>query len=129
LGQSGRLDPTTILIVEDEPLVRLDIVDFFEDRGFRVFEAADAKAALRILESNPAIEIVLTDIQMPGSMDGLKLAHYVRDRWPPTLLIVASGMVKPRAEDLPSSAIFISKPFDPRAVMREIERLGAGPGR
>lgn len=121
MGQA--VPPRAILIVEDEPIIRHDLMDFFEDHGFRVFEASGADEAIEILAANPAIEAVLTDIQMPGSMDGIRLAHFVRDRYPPTILIVASGAVKPRASELPERAMFVSKPFDPRSVLREIDRL------
>lgn len=123
MGQA--MPQKAILIVEDEAFVRYDLVDFFEDRGFRVFDAEGADDAIAKLEANPAIRIVFTDVQMPGSMDGLRLAHYVRDRYPPTALIVTSGVVKASAIDLPDRAAFVSKPFDPRHILREIERLAA----
>ncbi|QCJ00581.1 response regulator [Agrobacterium larrymoorei] len=115
----------TILIVEDEVFIRHDLMDFFEDRGFVVFEAEDADHAIAVLEANPIIQIVLTDIQMPGSMDGLRLAHYVRDRYPPTVLVIASGAVKVTDSDLPDRAMFVAKPFDPRFILRQIERLSS----
>lgn len=123
MGQA--IPAKAILIVEDEAFIRYDLMDFFEDRGFRVFEAEDADQAIAVLETNPSVQIVLTDVQMPGSMDGLRLAHYVRDRYPPTLLVVASGVVRPKPADLPDRAMFVAKPFDPRFVLREIERLAA----
>jgi len=114
----------SILVVDDEPLIRINLADFFEDEGFQVFEAEDADAAIAILEANPSVRIVLTDVQMPGSMNGIKLAHFVRDRYPPTLLVVASGAVKPSPDELPTRTMFLTKPFDPRFVLEEIERLG-----
>lgn len=123
MGQA--ISARAILIVEDEPFVRHDLMDFFEDRGFRVFEAADADEAIEMLSAHATIQIVLTDVQMPGSMDGIKLAHYVRDRYPPTLLFVASGMMRPTAQDLPEQAMFIAKPFDPRSILQTIEQLAA----
>ena len=80
-----------VLIVEDEPLVRLGAVQAIEDAGFEVIEAANADEAIRILENRSDIRVVFTDIHMPGSIDGLKLAHAVRDRWPPIKIIVTSG--------------------------------------
>jgi DNA-binding NtrC family response regulator len=118
-GASGR----SILVVDDEPLIRINLADFFEDEGFDVFEAENADAAIAVLEANPAIRIVLTDVQMPGSMDGVKLAHHVRERFPPTLLVVASGAVKVTAAQLPDRTMFVAKPFDPRFVLDEIDRL------
>ncbi|MGI4731805.1 MAG: response regulator [Janthinobacterium lividum] len=113
----------SILVVDDEPLIRINLADFFEDEGFEVFEAESADAAIAVLEKHPAIRIVLTDVQMPGSMDGVKLAHHVRDRFPPTLLVVASGAVRVTPEQLPTRTMFIAKPFDPRFVLDEIDRL------
>jgi CheY-like chemotaxis protein len=89
-----------------------------------VFEAEDADAAIRILDTTPSICVVLTDVQMPGSMDGIRLAHHVRERFPPTLLVVASGAARPSEADLPARAVFIAKPFDPRFVLDELNRLG-----
>lgn len=114
-----------ILIVDDEPLIRLNLADFFEDEGFEVFEAEDAERAIGVMEANPRIRVVLTDVQMPGSMDGVMLAHYIRDRWPPTVLVVASGAVSVEENALPTRAAFVSKPFDPRYVLGEIQRLSA----
>jgi DNA-binding NtrC family response regulator len=111
-----------ILIVEDEALIRYDLADFFEDHGFRVFDAESADRAIAVLERHSEVRIVLTDVQMPGSMDGIRLAHHIRDRYPPTLLIVASGAIRPTANDLPPGALFFPKPFDPRTVLRAIRQ-------
>lgn len=113
----------SILVVDDEPLIRLNLADFFLEEGYRVFEADDAETAILILEQNPTIHIVLTDVQMPGSMDGVNLAHYVRDRYPPTVLVIASGALRLSAADLPNGAVFVAKPFDPRFVLEEIQRI------
>lgn len=116
----------TILIVDDEPLIRHNLVDYFDEEGFTVFEAGDADEAIAVLASNPTIRIVLTDVHMPGSMDGVKLAHFIRDRYPPTLLVVVSGAAIPAATDLPSRTLFVAKPFDPQFVLDELDRLGLG---
>ncbi|WP_343527077.1 response regulator [Sphingomonas sp.] len=121
MGQA--IPPRTILVVEDEPFVRHDLVDFFEDRGFRVFEAQDADEATEVLAANLSIRILLTDVKMPGSMDGVKLAHLVRERYPPTIIIIVSGVSNPSTLDLPERAVSLGKPFDPRHVLREIDRL------
>lgn len=110
------------MVVDDEALIRLNLLDFFADEGFQTFEAGNANEAIAILEQNRSIRIVLTDVQMPGSMDGVKLAHYVRERFPPTLLVIASGAVKVRPDQMPSRTMFVAKPFDPRYVLEEIER-------
>ena len=113
----------SILVVDDEPLIRINLADFFEDEGFTVFEADSADAAIAVLDAHPSIRIVLTDVQMPGSMDGVRLAHHIRERFPPTLLVVASGAVKLTAAQLPAHTMFVAKPFDPRFVLDEINRL------
>ena len=113
----------SILVVDDEPMIRLNLADFFEGEGYTVYEASDADDAIAILQANSGVRIVLTDIQMPGSMDGVKLAHFIAERFPPSLLIVASGALRPSAADLPPHTMFIAKPFDPRLVLQEIERL------
>jgi CheY-like chemotaxis protein len=105
-----------VLIVEDEALVRLCAVTMVEEAGFDVIEAADADEAIRILESRSDIGVVFTDIQMPGSMDGLKLAHAVRSRWPPIKIIVTSGRGRVSDRDLPEGGRFFAKPYNPTQV-------------
>jgi CheY-like chemotaxis protein len=78
---------TGVLIVEDEFLLRADAADSIERAGFQVYQASNADDAIRVLETHEDIRVVFTDINMPGSMDGLKLAHYVRRRWPPIKLV------------------------------------------
>jgi two-component system, response regulator PdtaR len=92
---------TGVLIVEDEFLLRADAVQFMEDYGFTVYEAGNADQAIALLELHSDIGAVFTDIHMPGLMDGLKLAHYVRGRWPPVKLIITSGQARPLLEDMP----------------------------
>lgn len=121
MGQSTPIGSRTILIVEDEALVRFDLMDFFEDAGWRVHVAADADEAIAILDDHREIRVVLTDVQMPGSMDGVKLAHYVRGRFPPTILYVVSGNVAIPASDLPERTTFLPKPFDQHRLLRQIE--------
>ncbi|WP_296744635.1 response regulator [Mesorhizobium sp.] len=123
MGQSKPIDMNSILIVEDEAIIRFELIDLFEDEGYRVFEAENADEAIAIMKRNSTIRIVLTDIDMPGSMDGLKLAHYLRERYPPTLLLIASGRVSVPEKDLPDYSAFLSKPFDPARLMRTIDRM------
>ena len=108
-----------ILIVEDEFLLRMDAADFLEEAGFKVYEASNADEAIALLESHDDIRAVFTDIHMPGSMDGLKLAHFVRGRWPPIRLIITSGRARPRDEDLPSGSGFVGKPY-------QLEKVAGG---
>lgn len=102
---------TIILVVEDEPLLRMAAVDMVEDAGFEAVEAANAAEAVRILESRFDIRIVFTDINMPGGMDGMVLAACIRDRWPPIKLILTSGHMSIDRVRLPAEALFFSKPY------------------
>src|ERR1700691_498618 len=101
-----------VLIVEDEPLVRLNAVRAIEDAGFEVVEAANADEAIRILENRSDIRVVFTDIQMPGSIDGLKLADAVRNRWPPIKITVTSGHHLVSKSDLREGGRLFAKPYD-----------------
>ena len=100
-----------VLIVEDEPLLRFSGAEMVGDAGYDVVEAGSADQAIVILEARSDIHIVFTDIQMPGSMDGLKLAWFVRNRWPPIKLVVTSRRVAVAERDLPSGGLFIGKPY------------------
>ena len=105
-----------ILIVEDEFLLRMDAMDMVAGAGFEAIEAANADAAIEILEARPDIAVVFTDIQMPGSMDGLKLARAVRGRWPPIKIVATSGHVEVKPADLPEGGRFLPKPYSPTEV-------------
>ena len=112
-----------VLVVEDEPLIRMEVVDELSDRGFTVFEAAGSREAIELLWRHPEIQILFTDIDMPGGMDGLMLAAAVRDRWPPIKIIVTSGNQSVDLDDIPTESRFFSKPHRPDAVaaaMREM---------
>ena len=100
-----------VLVVEDELLIRTLALEMVEEAGFEVIEACDADEAIRILESRQDIRAVFTDIHMPGSMDGLRLARAVRDRWPPVALIVTSGVANLADGDLPTGGRFLRKPY------------------
>ena len=106
----------TVLVVEDEPLIRMDIVDQLQDLGFRVLEATNATEAVTMLIANKNIQVMFTDVDMPGGMDGLMLAAAVRDRWPPIKIIVTSGHRKVAISDLPAGSRFIDKPYRGEAV-------------
>jgi two-component system, response regulator PdtaR len=101
-----------VLVVEDEPLVRLDAIETLETAGFGVIEAQNADEAIRILETRSDVRAVLTDIQMPGSMDGLKLAATIRNRWPPIALILTSGRIAVGKDELPERGRFLPKPYN-----------------
>jgi CheY-like chemotaxis protein len=115
--------PAIVLVVEDDMLLRMRAVDMVEDAGFTSIEAADADEAVAILESRSDIALLLTDIQMPGSMDGLTLAHAVRERWPPIKIIVASGQVKLTNIDLPAGSRFFGKPLEAKIVIAQMQAM------
>jgi len=118
-------DTVGVLVVEDEPLLRMDALDFIEQAGFTAFEARGADEAIRMLELHREIRIVFTDINIPGSMDGLKLAHYVRRRWPPVQLMVTSGRMEPSAEDMPAGSVFLGKPYRPDLIRGQLRAMAA----
>jgi CheY-like chemotaxis protein len=99
----------TVLVVEDEVIIRDMVAEELEDAGFTVVVAANADHAISILENRLDIHLVFTDIDMPGSMNGLKLAAAVRDRWPPIHIIITTGKVRPL--EIPANALFIPKPY------------------
>lgn len=102
---------TVVLVVEDDSLVRMDTADMMDGLGFSVLEAKDAYEAIRLLESRQDITVMFTDVEMPGSMNGLKLARVVHGRWPPIKIIITSGKVKPAEDELPDGGRFLSKPY------------------
>jgi CheY-like chemotaxis protein len=112
-----------VLLVEDEALIRMDAADAIRDLGFDVIEAASADDAIAVLERTADIAVVFTDIQMPGSMDGLRLAAAVRDRWPPVAIIVTSGQVRPHEHDLPTKVPFLAKPYGSHQLKHHLEAL------
>lgn len=100
-----------VLVVEDDTLLRFHALDLVEGAGYEAIEAENADEAIRILERRTDIRLIFTDIDMPGSMDGLKLAAMVRDRWPPVEIIVTSGVRSVSESDLPIRGMFFSKPY------------------
>jgi CheY-like chemotaxis protein len=115
-----------VLIVEDEFLLRMDAVEAIGAAGFEVIEAANADEAIEILEARRDITVVFTDIQMPGSMDGLKLARAVRGRWPPIKIIATSGHLDVGEMDLPKGGKFLRKPYSSAQVTGMLRELTIG---
>jgi two-component system, response regulator PdtaR len=114
-----------VLIVEDESLLRISAAEMVADAGYDVVEAGNADEAIAILQARSDIHIVFTDIQMPGSMDGLKLARFVRDRWPPIKLVATSGHVTIGEGDLPEGGLFIPKPYTAARIAEVLGSLAA----
>jgi two-component system, response regulator PdtaR len=116
-----------VLIVEDDPFLRMLAVDVVEEAGFVALEAGGADEALAILESRPGISLLFTDVEMPGSMDGLKLAHAVHDRWPPIKILVVSGKARLQPCDLPSNSCLVAKPYQAAKMLKELRSLIGSP--
>ena len=121
--------PAVVLVVEDEMLLRMCAVDMVEDAGYIPVEAADADQAVAILESRSDIALMFTDIQMPGSMDGLGLAHSVHERWPPIKIIMVSGQLKLANTDIPTDSRFFEKPFEAGEMIAEMQSMIGQAGR
>jgi CheY-like chemotaxis protein len=120
----GKVEMATVLVVEDETLIREFVAEELEEAGYTVVIASNADQAIAILEARQDIHLVFTDIDMPGSMDGLKLAAAVRDRWPPVHIIITTGKVRPL--EIPANALFIPKPYVGKnvvAAMRTFENM------
>jgi len=100
-----------VLLVEDEPLVRLVTADILLEANFRVIEAGDAEEALRVLSAEVAVDVLLSDVEMPPGMNGYELVSHVHRTWPGVEIIVSSGREWPREDDLPPGAVFIAKPY------------------
>ena len=115
--------PAVVLVVEDEMLLRMRTVDMVEDAGYTSVEAVDADEAVAILESRSDIALLFTDIQMPGSMDGLKLAHAVHERWPPIKIILVSGQLRLANIDTPADSRFFGKPLEAREMIVEMQSM------
>src|SRR6202795_1254223 len=119
--------PAVVLVVEDEMLLRMRAVDMVEDAGYTSVEAVDAEAAFAILESSPGIGLLFTDIQMPGKMDGLQLAHAVHERWPAIKIILVSGKLTPTEAEKPIHSRFFGKPLEVKQMIAEMqEMIGQG---
>lgn len=114
-----------VLVVEDDIFIRLNAVTMIEDAGFDVVEAGNADEAISILESRPDIHVVFTDVQMPGSMDGLKLAQFVKTRWPPIHIIATSGLVQVQDKDLPKGGRFLGKPYSSDQISNALREMTA----
>jgi len=119
--------PPVVLIVEDDPLLRMLAVELVEEAGFVPLEAGNADEAVALLESHLDISLLFTDIDMPGSMDGLRLAHAVHDRWPPIKILIVSGKTRLPPSDLPSNSCFVEKPYQTGAIVSELRSLVGSP--
>jgi two-component sensor histidine kinase/CheY-like chemotaxis protein len=122
-AETGSTGVPNVLVVEDEMVLRMRAVDIVEDAGFTPVEAVNADEAIAILESRSDIDLLFTDIQMPGSMDGLKLAHAVHDRWPSIKIMLVSGQVRPSDAERPVDSRFFGKPLAARQMINELRAM------
>ncbi|MFB2550836.1 response regulator [Ensifer soli] len=112
-----------ILVVEDEPLLRLAAIDLVEAAGFKAVAAADATEAVEILESRNDIRVVFTDVDMPRGIDGMRLAAIIRDRWPPIKVIVVSGYLEDPGHRIPAETAFFAKPYREEQIVEKIREM------
>ena len=122
MGQDAR-ERAVVLLVEDEPLVRMFGADVLEEAGYEVVEAVDGDAALKVLEARADVDVLFTDVNMPGSLDGLGLARVVHERRPDIKLLIASGQVRLADDEIPDSGRFLAKPYAPHDILREVRNL------
>lgn len=122
-GANSMTDQISVLVVEDEASILLDIVHRLAAEGFIVYEAHNAEAAIKLLIKHLDIRLVFTDIDMPGSMDGLKLAAAVRKRWPKVKIIVTSGARLVETTDMPDGSMFFTKPYGHLAVLTSMHEM------
>lgn len=118
-------NPRVVLVVEDEPLQRMNMADMLEEAGFHAIEAGNARQAMLLLESRSDIAVIVSDIDMPPGMNGMELVAIVHDKWPPIALILLSGNVDRADVRLPEGGVFISKPYRPVELIETLNRLAA----
>ena len=119
------LKQPVVLLVEDEPLLRMLGVDTLEDAGFSVVEAASGDEAMAFLDQHDgdSVRVLFTDVNMPGHLDGFTLARQVAERWPGIGVLIVSGKMAPQPGDMPERGQFIGKPYQPTAVVDRIRSL------
>ena len=111
---------TRILVIDDEPLIRLDARRILEDVGYTVLEASTADQAMQLLAEPDAFDAILTDVEMPGSVNGLDLARTVDGRLPAVAIVIMSGRRLPQRADMPLKAAFVAKPFTPSTLLQRV---------
>lgn len=115
--------PVTVLVVEDEFLIRMDVVDQLQAEGFRTLEAGTGQEALEILQQGKQVDVVFTDVDMPGNVNGVVLAHTVEEKWPAAGIIVTSGQAIIADDALPAGASFLPKPYRVAIIVAAIRKL------
>jgi len=123
MDSDGRNNKAAILVVEDETLVRLWVADFLEEEGFSVIEAEQAESALILLETRPDVKLLFTDVQMPGSLNGMELARRVHARWPHIRLVITSGRERPSRAEIPDDGRYVAKPYSAEELLGQVNDL------
>ncbi len=119
-------NPIVVIVVEDEPLIRMVLAEALLDDGFDVIEASYAREAITILEVEaPRVNTLFTDVHMPGDLDGIGLVHHARIHWPWLSLLVTSGRAYPKTSSMPKGTRFIAKPYEFLDVVRHIREMHA----
>ena len=125
MGQSIKPLRYAVLVVEDDFLLLINALDLVEEAGLQAYGARDAEEAIALMEQHDDIRILFTDVQMPGTMDGLALARAVRGRWPPVTIMVTSGMIKVTKDDMPENGMFFAKPYPPASIVQALNKIVA----
>ncbi|PZX18218.1 response regulator receiver domain-containing protein [Palleronia aestuarii] len=113
-----------VLVVENDPVIRAEAMDLAIEAGFKAYGARDAERAIRALERHDEIRICFTDVDMPGSCDGVRLAAAVRERWPPVEFIIVSSQAKATPDEMPARSVAFSKPYDPTEILHALGNFG-----
>jgi two-component system, response regulator PdtaR len=127
------INKPVVLVAEDNPLIRMGAVELVRSVGYEALQAPGVDEAVRVLEARSDIDLVFTDVQMPGTMDGIELGHLILERWPLIKLIVTSGMLIPEEGDepasrLPRGSLFFAKPYNDQAIAAAMDQLLAEDG-
>ncbi len=123
MTENQNTDHPTILVTEDNAVLRLLASETLSEHGYTVVEADNAEEALKMLETRKDIRLLFTDIQMPPGLDGLELAREVHDRWPKVLLVITSGQVRPTRAEIADDGRFLAKPYRPKDLLVQIDAL------
>ena len=115
--------PVVVLLVEDEALVRMIAADGLQEEGFKVLEAAHGEEALSVLQATPGVRALITDVEMPGPLNGFALARLVKQRWPHIGIVIMSGRMAPGPEKSPMGAQFLPKPFTPANLVAAVQKV------
>ena len=123
MAQNTTADHPTILVAEDDGLLRLITSELLEEHGYTVVEANSAEEAIKVMEKRKDVRLLFTDIQMPPGCDGLELAREVHKRWPKVLLVITSGQVQPTRAEIADDGRFIAKPYRAKDLLAQIDDL------